>query len=119
MNRSNHAKVRLCSAKLTLTLQLYVRKHRDEPLARFRLERRDDIKATIDIEPRALDGQHGLFVAGNQVTPLLVYALVTARHRIIVARNKYVFRARVCWLIEHRQRGAAAAAASGGGGGGS
>jgi len=67
--------------------QLYVRKHKDEPLAHFTLERYDRTKLAMVIEPRALlAGQHALLVDG-QPSRLLAYAMLHARHLIILRRS--------------------------------
>ena len=68
------------------TPQLYVRKHRHEPLAIFQFERSDDTKMRIKVAARAgVPGEHALFVNGP--TPLLVYAILHARYKVAAARR--------------------------------
>ena len=73
-----------------LTAQIYVRHHRDEPLAILKPTLRDDVRAEIEIQPRALvAGQHALFVDGAP-NRLLVYSIIQARQLLIILRNKCV-----------------------------
>ena len=82
-----HAKVS-CTPCAELTVQLYVRKHKDEPLALIKLKQRDETKYSMEIQPRALvPGPHALYLDG-QVSRLTAYALIHARHIIIVSRQK-------------------------------
>ena len=70
-----------------LTAQIYVRHHRDEPLAILKPTLRDDVRAEIEIQPRALvAGQHAFLVDGAP-TRLHIFSIIHARQLLITLRS--------------------------------